>query len=342
MRQSFLIVKISSLGDILQSLAVALYLKRRFEKAHITWVVDERFASILECHPCVDTVITGNFASWKRWPFRKSAWIFLRTLRTCKYDVLFDLQGNMKAALVVLLSRARKKVGYALRSAPEWPSRLCINVPVHLNKNQPIVDQYLTFPQKIFGVLPFQLEHPGLLFCKKPPAKGRFRGRNIMICPHSRWQSKMWDLPSWKALIAKIHTRYLCTFWIIWHHDSERSFAEAIGSCANSRVVGNLALSSLHSIMEHMHLVLSVDSAALHLCHMTRTPSIALFGPSSGKIYGGKAAVLQGTCPYKEVFTRRCSHLRRCQAPCMQSITVESVYAAVEKQLSQKGEELFS
>src|SRR5882724_4710863 len=103
---SILIVKTSSLGDIIQAFNVLDDLHNRFPTASIDWAVEASFHSIVAAHPLVRRAIP---LAIKR---RRNLWGALRALRQDRYDLVFDLQANCKSGLITLLARGGIKVGY--------------------------------------------------------------------------------------------------------------------------------------------------------------------------------------------------------------------------------------
>src|ERR1700761_507027 len=95
-----LISRLSSLGDTVCCLPVATAIKKTFPESHITWVVDPRFASIVERCPSVDQVVRYKFKFGQKVTFERS------------FDVAMDLQGLLKSCWPVLFAKSGKKVGY--------------------------------------------------------------------------------------------------------------------------------------------------------------------------------------------------------------------------------------
>src|SRR5579872_2064853 len=110
MALKILIVKTSSLGDIVHAMPVLEYLKEKYPEASIDWVVEKGSKDFVQAHPLVDDVLCLDSKSWrnpgslfKNW---KNIKAFLKTLRKKEYNFLYDLQGNTKSALITLIARA--------------------------------------------------------------------------------------------------------------------------------------------------------------------------------------------------------------------------------------------
>ena len=93
-----LIVRLGAMGDVIHALPAAAALRRRFPKAHIAWVIEPRWAVLLEGNPAVDEIVTLNR---KQWGSVSSAW---KRLRAERFDVAYDFQGLIKSAVTAAVS----------------------------------------------------------------------------------------------------------------------------------------------------------------------------------------------------------------------------------------------
>jgi heptosyltransferase-1 len=141
--------------------------------------------------------------------------------------------------------------------------------------------------------------------------------KKLMVCFGSKWPNKRLDSGTLAALLKKIAADCAPFFLFIYGDEEEKKCAEWLASNfqGQSRVVGELSLPLWQVLMWEMEGVIAVDSAALHLCGTTETPSWSVFGPSLATSYkplGEHHAALQGTCPYGKPFFQRCPALRTC------------------------------
>ena len=160
----FAIVKTSSLGDIIHAIPIAQYLKKKFPESSLSWVVEDRFVDLLESVDTIDDVISVSVKQVKKNPLT-----LFRNLRSVKsqirkrYDVIFDLQGNTKSGLILLLMKGRKKVGFSASCVSEWPNLLLTNHKVDVDLSSQIGSQYLSFVKQYFGDFSQSLLSPTLL-----------------------------------------------------------------------------------------------------------------------------------------------------------------------------------
>lgn len=333
---TILIVKTSSLGDIIQSFIVLDDLKRRFPAVKIDWAVEAPFAQIVSAHPLINRAIPLDI---KR---KKNLWAALKALRKEKYDLVFDLQANCKSGVVTSLSRAKMKVGYGYKSVREWPNILATKRRFDISKQQNIRLFYLELIERFFessqsreieGVR-FKIEKKEQTkienLLKQIPDKPR-----IMICPGSRWVNKQLKNSTWIHFLKKVEAFCGASFLLIWGDEiEEKQCYEIAADLKRAYVCQKLPLPTWQNLMNEVDLVIAVDSSALHLCSTTPTPSFSIFGPTSPNIFkpiGVRHFAMQGACPYGRSFEKQCPVLRSCPTgACIREITAEVLFQAFQ------------
>ncbi len=307
-----LLVKTSSLGDLLQSFPAIDYLIKR--DIAIDWIVEERFAELAHAHPNIANVITIDSKTWPKG---------LGSLRGVgPYDLVIDLQGNCKSGLVTWLVKAPAKVGFTMRSCAEWPNVLATNRRYSLGQKGPAATAYLDVVKEHFcDDVPYSYNGTELKVCDPIP---KIPDGAFMICKGSRWPSKQLSEETWQKIIDELPGSA-----VIVTGEQEAS---------GENVFGRLPLGVWQAMMRQVRGVISVDSAALHLCATTRTPSFSVFGPSNPAVYkpeGMHHACYWGSCPYGKVFERRCPILRSCDAPCTKKLEEESLLSTLHSWVSE-------
>jgi len=355
----FLIVKTSSLGDIIQAFSTLNYLHKRFPSAMIDWVVEKRFATIVDAHPLVRRSIAFDIkrfkTRWRELRFWRILAQSFKALRSEQYDAVFDLQGNCKSGVITFLSQSKAKVGFGRKSVREWPNVLATRVRFEIPRTINIRMQYLRLIQ-----LFFHLEHPGLkgevssledesavdvqgvrfkidsmsqaLIQSLLEAPELRRGKRIMICPGSKWINKQLPQDTLASLMNKIEEALHCSFLLVWGAEEEReicgSLQRQFSSC--SCVIDRMELPLWQNLMNEMDLVIAVDSSALHLCGTTSTPSFSVFGPTSPEIFkpvGATHFAYQGSCPYQMIFEKQCPLLRSCSSgACIRNLNADELF----------------
>lgn len=341
----FLIVKTSSLGDIIQTFPVVEYLKSRFPDSQIDWVVEKPFAELVRTHPLIYRTLVVSTKKWRRiFPLVRNLKDIKQTLgelRAVHYDVLFDFQGNSKSGLITLLASADQKVGYACKSVPEWPNLLATNVRFDLPTGENIRQDYLNLARQFFKDA-HSFTPQGIRLKISEEQKGyvnQFLGdritKTLLICPGSTWRNKQISESTLGNLLQIISQNYTCRFLLLWGSQEEKECVEKLWKkFPHAEIVEKLALPTLQNLMEEVDLVLSMDSLPLHLAGTTSTPTFSVFGASLGSKYvplGSEHRYLQGSCQYGKTFEKRCPALRKCgTGSCIRELSAETIFQSFQ------------
>lgn len=345
-----LIVKTSALGDIVHTFPAIDFIKSKFPHAIIHWVVERPFASLVQAHPHVDHAICIDTKAWRKKIFNSSArreiaqaW---RELRQENYDLIFDLQANMKSGLITSLAKGRTKVGYTLPGVSEWPNVLCTNRRIEVPKGISVREDYLYLVQSHFDSLaPFNAS--SVMLKLTPQEKLQLDGwlkslksHNkplVMVCPGSNWKNKQLSMEALEAFLKLLQKHLNCHFAITWASDEEKKQVTKLqANLQDVTLCDKMSLPQLQHLMAEMLLVISMDSLPLHLAATTATKTFSIFGPSMAARYaptGEQNISYQGSCPYGRTFETRCPILRTCKSgACIRSISGQQLFEYYLKQ----------
>lgn len=339
-----LIIKTSSLGDIVQVFPVLSYLRNRFPQAQIDWVVEAPFAELVQAHPFINETLYVNTKAWRKSPLRyfHEILLFRQALRKTNYEYVFDLQGNIKSGLILSQVKGTYKIGFAKDSVAECPNLFFTNSRYTPPQNQNIRDDYLFIVKEFFrDSIPYIA--PGVALnvnYKSQELVGKIIA-NIsspifMVCPGSAWRNKQMTEEALIDFLKHIQEDFKCYFLITWGSKEEKELAEKIAqNLPASKVIDRLPLSVLQKLMSEMDLIIAMDSLPLHLAGTTSTRTFSIFGASSAQKYqpSGKGHyALQGTCPYGQTFVKRCPLLRSCSTgSCIRKLSGDEVYEAFKR-----------
>jgi len=265
-----LVIKLSSLGDLAHALPAVRALKRR-TGADIDWVTQPEYIPLLECCPDVSRIL----AFPRRTVIREGA-SFIRSLRRETYDVIVDLQGLMKSAMVARLARGAKRVGpaWAREGAPhfyqEQPSR-------HPGPRRHAVEELMDVVDLVASNDGIS-DGPILTF---PEAESDGRpGPHIALAPFSRWSTKDWPVDKFIELGRHLTSEMGGQIRIIGGPDNVsqgNSIARQIGPSAKN-LCGKTDLVGLCSLLKGMDLLITVDSGPMHWADAMGVPLVAVFG----------------------------------------------------------------
>ncbi|MDD5482517.1 MAG: lipopolysaccharide heptosyltransferase II [Kiritimatiellae bacterium] len=309
-----LIVKLSSLGDILHALPAAHCLKNGLP-AEIDWVVHPAYAELVKCFSDVSRTLV--------FPRRGAPAEFIRQtrlLRAEQYEMIIDLQGILKSALVNRLARGKQRIGPSFHR--EGSFLFYTVVAGKKNKNRHAVDEIMDVARYLhLPLLPpvFPMNIPFQLVSEPAP--------RIAMLPFSRWPSKNWPCASFARAGRELQENLDASIYI-FGAAGDRPAAAEIARELNGRAVnlaGKTTLPQLAGLLREMDLVLTNDSGPMHLAAAFGKPTLALFGPTDPVLtgpYGRNHAVLKGKLHCQPCFSARC---RFRDNSCMQTITPETV-----------------
>ncbi|MBN9378366.1 MAG: lipopolysaccharide heptosyltransferase I [Chlamydiales bacterium 38-26] len=344
-----LIVKTSSLGDIIHAFPLVDFLHQEFPGVLIDWVVEKNFSEIVHAHPFIHRVIEIDTKGWRKGIGQPTTWKamknFRREMQAETYEVVFDLQGNTKSAIPTYLSRSQHKVGFGLKTIHEWPNVLFTNhrynPPLNLNvreENLYLAQQYFQRNTQVENEkVTLKLNQEQLAVCHHIKEQLRkASGKKILVCAGSAWKNKKLSSDALEFFLRKVSGVFSVSFFLAWGSKEEfleaQKLQEVLGE--NACVLDKLSLPVLQNVMTEMDVVIAMDSLPLHLAGTSGTPTFSVFGASSASKYnpkGEKNIALQGECPYGRVFERRCPILRTCQTGlCIRSLPGEKIFQAFD------------
>ena len=340
----FLIVKTSSLGDLIHAFPIVTYLRKKYPHSQIDWVVEKPFADLIKAHPHINTTLCIDSKKWRSALYsgetRNEFAAFRQQLQSTHYNAIFDLQSNIKSSLIMLLAHGEAKVGFGRNTVHEWPNLLVTNRKYDPPKGQNIRDDNLFVVQNYFkDATPYHDEGVSLNISKSqqqqienilahPNLQNKPR---IMVCSGSNWRNKQLPLETLEVMLCRANEHYNGSFLFAWGNQEEKIVAEQLQAKfqKNSVVIDRLPLPLLQNLMGKLELVIAMDSLPLHLAGTTATPTFSVFGASSGAKFcpsGERHRFVQGPCPYGRTFEKRCSILRTCKTgACIREMDPESI-----------------
>lgn len=287
-----LIIKPSSLGDIVHALPVLAALRAAFPRAHIDWLVSTSFVPLLEGHPLLSEVIPFDRRRYGQMLRRPSVFLeflrFLGFLRRRRFELVVDLQGLVRSGFIAWASGASTRVGFA--DAREFASLFysrrvtCPRDCVHaVDRNLQLASAIGASPEKIefpLGLRPEELQSARELLRK---TAGEPVESFIAVLPGARWESKCWPPERHAQLIDELAGRG-APRCVLLGAEADRPLADAIASRTGAPVVdlvGKTTLRELAALLQLADLVVCQDSGPMHLAAALQRPIVALFGPTN-------------------------------------------------------------
>ena len=270
------IVKLSALGDIVHAAIVLQFIKKHHPNAHITWLVDARFASLLKDHPLIDELVVL--------PLKQSFKQSYKILKTLgKFDKVIDLQGLFKSAVVAKII-GKQTYGFSRESVKEKIAARLYRHKFKIDYNENIIIRNLAL---VAFALNFSFEASEIL--EKAPYfevseiyKNESGKKRVLIAAFASEESKIYN--KFKDVIRLLEG---CEIYLCYGSESEKVRAEAIISGTSAKLLEKLSIKEMISFIASCDLVIGNDSGLTHLAWAMNRPSITLFGnrPSHRNAY---------------------------------------------------------
>ena len=274
-----LLVKTSSLGDVVHNLPVVSDLRRAFPDARIDWCIEEALADIAHLHPEVCELIPVAIRRWRRSLTRWETWRemadFRKRIRQTSYDAILDTQGLVKSALIVRLARGRH-LGYSAEVAREafaarfYDETFLIPPNAHaVTRNRWLAAAAFDYPVDL--PLNYGITAPDCTFSWLPDTPV-----SVLLTATSR-DDKLWSEANWVVLAQSLVHRGL-TPVLPSGSPSERQRAERIATqVPGSLVAPPLRLTELAALLGRSRLAVGVDTGLVHLAAALGIPTLALY-----------------------------------------------------------------
>ena len=330
-----LIIKPSSLGDIIHALPTLAALRNRFPSAQIAWLVKRQWAGVLERVEGLDRI----------WPVEPGLTGWLRcvpSLRAESFDLVIDLQGLFRSGAMGWLTGCRTRIGLA-NGREGSPFCYTQRVPVPMLETH-AVDRYLLVAAAV-GAVPKGAPE----FRIRPAATDRQRIaellRSVGCSPgapwmamnvSARWDTKRWPPEHFAAVADALHKEGLGPVGLIGG-PGDRAATEAVISRMRTTpmdLTGQTSPELLPALLGSASLLLTNDSGPMHIAAAMGTPAVALFGPTSSTRtgpYGSGHRVLRSGVPCSPCFSRTCRN--PVPLECLTTIHPNTVIEAVREQL---------
>lgn len=293
-----LLVKTSSLGDVIHNLPVINDILQHLPDAQIDWLVEESFADIPRLHPRVNQVLTVAIRRWRKQLFKCTTWQQLRalkhTLASRSYDYVIDTQGLVKSVLLARLARGELH-GYDAASIREpWASRCyqqvhAISYQQHaVARNRTLVAQSLGYAVSEsppdYGIQASSMTAP-IETNLNPPFVLGLHGTSR--------DSKLWHEGNWILLGQHLQALGVCLV-LPWSNQSEQERALRIQSQLNlCRVLPKLTIHALAGVISQAQAAIGVDTGLSHLAVALNIPTVAIYTDTNPTLTGVMAGTLR-------------------------------------------------
>ncbi len=294
--QRILLIKTSSLGDVIHNLPVITDIRTRFPNAQIDWVVEESFADIPRMHPDVNQVITVAMRRWRKHIFRQKTWseisAFKNTLSQNTYDAVIDTQGLLKSALITRNANGVKH-GYDKNSIREPFASWFYDKTYAISYQQHAVARNRTLAALSLGYTsPTGAPDYGIAAKNtKKSASGSLmdiglQGSAIIALHGTSRDSKLWPTAHWVDLGRQLAQQNF-NLALPWVNEVEFNRAREIAQqLQNATVLPKLSIAELAGVIASAQAAIGVDTGLSHLATALNKPTIAIYTDTNPEFTG--------------------------------------------------------
>lgn len=335
-----LILKPSSLGDIVQALPVLRLIKLHRPESEIYWWVDVRFAPLLERDPDLTGVIHFERLRWAspfHWPeiIHRTHWA-----RAQVFDWVIDLQCLARSGLFAWLVNGKLTIGL---DEPREGARALYDVII---PRPSFLTHVVDWNLRVLPQLGVPIHWDFDWFPENRTAARTVRekwqtagSRWVILQPGARWLNKRWPAENYAALVRQLAAAYPELRFAVLGGREEQRLGEVIGRAAPNRCLDLTGRLSLPEMVEWIRLavvMVSNDTGPMHVAAALKIPLVAIFGPTEPRRngpYGQLENVIQTALPCVPCRKSVCHY--RDPLACLHTIPVSTVVARVEKRLRQ-------
>lgn len=340
-----LIIKTSSLGDIIHTLPALTDAKKALPNVHFDWLIEDSYVEIPQWNRYVDHIIPIALRRWRKQPWQ--AFIngeikqFFQQLRSQTYDIVVDAQALVKSALVTRLAKG-VRCGYDGQSVRGKFANFAYEKTYFVDQKLHAIKRIrLLFAQALNYEYVDTMPDYGIESQKFLPVPMKLPQKYIIFIHNASWTSKLWPEAYWATLVKEITTQG--NFVILpWGNVLEQQRAQRLAAIAENNkaiVLPKLKLSEMATVIKNAQAAVFVDTGFGHLAAALNIPSVSLYGPTDtahiGTI-GPQQIHLSAKFPCAPCKLRKCNYSQPSdQKPaCFTTVPAEKVLEELQRLLS--------
>jgi heptosyltransferase-1 len=355
-----LIVKTSSLGDVVHTLPALTDAMQAIPGIRFDWIVEEAFAEIPTWHPAVNKVIPVALRRWRRHPLkalRSGEWhAFRRQLQAARYNRIIDAQGLLKSAVLSVMA-------YGMRCGLSWASlREPLAALAYQQRVQVAREQHaITRLRQLFAsVLGYSYYHVAPNYglgrvrftstanpnsanaasrLQQLPQRSAVPMPYIVLLHGTAWPTKQWPEADW-IMLGRLANQASFAVYLPWGSGEEHQRAARIaGSLSRAKVLPQMNLSAIAATLSSAAGVVSVDTGLSHLAAALDVPAVVLYGatdPALTGAWGNRQKHLTAVFPCAPCVRRTCRYrgpIMIPQPPCYGTLPAATIWEALRSSM---------
>jgi len=274
-----LIVRTSSMGDLIHTWPAITELKTHYPNLRISWLAEENFADIPRLHPAVEQVIPMAWRRWRKRLFaadtRAEMKAVYQQLQATRWDLVVDCQGLLKSAIPAKLSRG-PLTGYDRHSIREPLACLLYDKTHRVDWSLSAVERCRLLLSKVFGYQPEGSPRFGVPAAARP---AWLQDDQYAVLLHATSRaSKEWPEQYWIALGERLNAQHGLQLIIPWGNAAEQQRAQRLAAAMPQAVVApRMNLVEACGLLGHARAVIGVDTGLSHLANALNVPLVAIY-----------------------------------------------------------------
>jgi heptosyltransferase-1 len=339
-QRRFLVIRLSSIGDIVHTLPAVSALGRSLPGAEIHWAVEQRYSALLDGNPYVRRAIEIDTLRWRarpRWRERIPGLMrMVQSIREFDYDATLDFQGLIKTSLLARLSRSPVRIGFAKRWLREPAAAILYTDCVKPKDRRHVVELNLTIAERLGAraegwefPLPKNTEDESAVERRLTELRA---GEFLIVNPGGGWKAKRWPPECYAALIRRLAAEIPAKILVTASPEEEPLVGEILAAASPTQAVYfPSTLRQFIALARRARLLVGGDTGPLHLAAAVSTPIVAIFDASDPRNTVERngpfnPADITVTNPQP---SPRTSHRKRDEY--LRGVTVDAVFAAIRE-----------
>lgn len=341
-----MIVKLSSIGDIVHTLPALSAIRRALPEAEISWAAEESSAEILRGNRLLEHLIEVDTRSLRGGKIIEEILLDagrqVKKLRVSDFDIALDFQGLLKSAAIAKLSKAKRRVGFSKRNLREPASRFLLSDTVETGEKIHVIRKNLTLAEKALDISVPQSEFEFPIFTEE---RHRQEAEEIVaqagaefavLNPAGGWVTKLWHAEKFGALADRLWEE-TGLFSVVTTASNEKDLAEKIlRNCKSGKILAtHPSLKGFYVLAKRAKIYVGGDTGPTHIAVAAGAPVVGIFGPTEWWRNGSPNP--KDICVERsDIDCRINCHRRTCGNWICMDIEVKTVFQAVRKRIETK------
>ena len=278
------------MGDLMHTLPALTEANSYIEDISFDWVVDTNFAHVPSWHPLVHKIIKTDHRNWKKHLFskdsRKSLREVINQINLSDYDLVVDMQNNLKSAFISYLCK-HDVVGMDSKSAREYPAHLAYSKKINVDKKLHAIERQKKLLGDALGYN-YKRKHIdyGTSFQNFIKPNMKLPNKYFVLVQNASWVTKQWSIENWQHLIQFLENKNIDMLFPSGNLKELERAKEICSVSEKAQAIDLMSLNEIAYIIKNADFCICSDTGLAHLSALTGTPSITLYGPTKTSLIG--------------------------------------------------------